>query len=73
VKRYWEIIAENLSNLLDAHRDNGKRFFVRSDEMLSAHETKSLGKRLAVVTRVRIPLGSLLLWKRGEQKYSICH
>jgi hypothetical protein len=55
VKRYWEIIADNLSKagwswgcisaidsdgqtiwIVDAHCDDGKRFVVRSDEMLSA-------------------------------------
>jgi hypothetical protein len=55
VKRYWEIIADNLSKaawswgwisavdsegrtiwIVDAHRDDGKRFVVRSDEMLAA-------------------------------------
>jgi hypothetical protein len=51
LKRYWEIIADNLSKagwswgcvsalnyegrtiwIVDAHRDNGKRFVVRADE-----------------------------------------
>jgi hypothetical protein len=55
VKRYWEIIADNLSKagwswgcvsalnpegqtiwIVDAHRDNGKRFVVRADEKLTA-------------------------------------
>ena len=55
VKRYWEIIADNLSQagwswgcvlaidsngrtiwIADAHRGDGKRFVVRSDEKLTA-------------------------------------
>jgi len=55
VKRYWEIIADNLSKagwslgwvsaldstgrtiwIADAHRDDGKRFVVRADELLTA-------------------------------------
>jgi hypothetical protein len=55
VKRYWEIIADNLSKagwtwgcvaavdregrtiwIVDAHRDDGKRFIARSDEKLTA-------------------------------------
>jgi hypothetical protein len=55
VKRYWEIIADNLSKagwslgwvsavesegrtiwIVDAHRDDGQRFVVRADEMLTA-------------------------------------
>jgi hypothetical protein len=55
VKRYWEIIADNLSKagwswgcvsaldsegrmiwIVDAHRDDGKRFVARSDEKLTA-------------------------------------
>jgi hypothetical protein len=55
VKRYWEIIADNLSKagfswgcvsamdregrtiwIVDTHRDNGKRFVVQSDEMVTA-------------------------------------
>ena len=55
MKRYWGIIADNLSKagwswgcvsaidsegrtiwIVDARRDDGKRFVVRSDEMLTA-------------------------------------
>jgi hypothetical protein len=55
VKRYWEIIADNLSKagwswgcvsaidsngrtiwIVDAHRDDGRRFIVRADEKLTA-------------------------------------
>jgi len=55
VKRYWEIIADNLKKagwslgyvsavdsqgqtiwIVDAHRDNGKRFVVHADEKLTA-------------------------------------
>jgi hypothetical protein len=55
VKRYWEIIADNLSKagwswgclsaldragrtiwIVDAHRDDGRRFVVRAREMLTA-------------------------------------
>ena len=55
VKRYWEIIADNLSKrgwslgwvsaldregrtiwIVDAHRDDGKRFVVHADEKLTA-------------------------------------
>src|SRR5262249_19852270 len=55
VRRYWEIIADNLSKagwslgwlaaldcegrtiwIFDAHRDDGKRFVVRADEILTA-------------------------------------
>jgi hypothetical protein len=55
VKRYWEMIADNLSKagwslgwvsavdsegrtiwIVDAHRDNGKRFIVTADEKLRA-------------------------------------
>jgi hypothetical protein len=55
VKRYWEIIADNLSKagwswgcvsavdsngrtiwIADAHCDNGKRFVVRAEELLTA-------------------------------------
>jgi hypothetical protein len=55
VKRYWEIIADNLSKagwswgcvsaldregrtiwIVDAHRDDGKRYVVRADEILTA-------------------------------------
>jgi hypothetical protein len=55
VKRYWEIIVDNLTKagwswgcvtavnregrtiwIVDAHRDDGKRFVVRSDERLAA-------------------------------------
>jgi hypothetical protein len=55
VKRYWEIIADNLKKrgwslgwvsavdsrgrtifVADAHRDDGKRFIVRADEILTA-------------------------------------
>jgi hypothetical protein len=55
VKRYWEIIADNLKRrgwslgwvsavdsqgrtiwIVDAHRDNGKRFVARADEKLTA-------------------------------------
>jgi hypothetical protein len=55
LKRYWEIIADNLSKsgwsvgcasaiesngrtiwIVDAHRDDGKRFVVRADEKLTA-------------------------------------
>ena len=54
-KKYWEIIADNLSKagwswgyvsaldcegrtiwIADAHRDDGKRFVVRADEILTA-------------------------------------
>ena len=68
MKRYWEIIADNLSKagwswgcvavvdregrtlwIVDAHRDNGKRFVVRSDEMLSAFlELERITHELAV-------------------------
>jgi hypothetical protein len=53
--RYWEIIADNLSNagwswgcvasvnrdrrtiwIVDAHRDDGQRFVVHADEVLTA-------------------------------------
>jgi hypothetical protein len=49
--KYWELISDKLSKagwvsavdsegrtlwIVDAHRDDGKRFVVRSDEMLSA-------------------------------------
>jgi hypothetical protein len=43
--KYWEIIADNLSNAgfswgcvsaIDAHRDDGRRFIVRADKLLSA-------------------------------------
>ena len=55
MKRYWEIIADNLSKadwswgcvsavdsrgrtiwIADAHRDDGKRYIVRADELLTA-------------------------------------
>jgi hypothetical protein len=55
MKRYWEIIADNLSKagwswgcvsavtrkgrtiwIVDAHRDDGKRFVVHADEKLTA-------------------------------------
>jgi hypothetical protein len=55
VKRYWEIVADNVSKagwslgyvsavdskrrtiwIADAHRDDGSRFVVRSDEKLTA-------------------------------------
>ncbi len=55
MKRYWEIIADNLKKagwslgyvsavdsqgqtiwIVDAHRDNGKRFVVHADEKLTA-------------------------------------
>jgi hypothetical protein len=55
VKRYWEIIADNLSKAgwswgyvsalncegrtiwtVDAHRDDGKRYVVHADEILTA-------------------------------------
>ena len=55
MKRYWEMIADNLHNagwslgwlsalddygrtiwIVDAHRDNGKRFVARADEKLTA-------------------------------------
>ena len=55
MKRYWEIVADNLSKagwsldrvsaidsegrtiwIVDAHRDDGRRFIVRADEILSA-------------------------------------
>jgi len=55
VKRYWEIIADDLKKagwslgwlsaidsegrtlwIVDAHRDDGKRFIARSDEKLTA-------------------------------------
>jgi hypothetical protein len=55
VKRYWEIIADNLSKagwrlgcvsaidssdqtiwIVDAHRNDGRRFIVHADEKLSA-------------------------------------
>ena len=54
MKRYWEIIADNLSKagwslgwvsaidsegrtiwIVDAHRDDGKRFVVRANEILT--------------------------------------
>jgi hypothetical protein len=45
--KHWEIIADNLSKagwtwggrtiwIADAHRDDGKRFIVRADELLAA-------------------------------------
>jgi len=35
--RIWEIIADNLKIwIVDAHRDDGKRFVVRGDEKLTA-------------------------------------
>jgi hypothetical protein len=44
--KYWEMIADNLSEagwswgcvsaIVDAHRDDGKRFVVRADEKLTA-------------------------------------
>jgi hypothetical protein len=55
LKRYWEIVADNLSKagwswgcasaidsngrtiwIVDAHRDDGKRFVARADEKLTA-------------------------------------
>jgi hypothetical protein len=55
VKRYWEIVADNLRKagwslgwvsavdcedriiwIVDAHRDNGKRFVARAEEKLTA-------------------------------------
>jgi hypothetical protein len=55
VKRYWELIADNISKggwswgcvsaldsqgrtiwIVDAHRDDGKHFVVRADEILTA-------------------------------------
>ena len=55
MKKYWEIIADNLSKqgwswgysnhidatgritfVVDAHRDGGRRYIVRSDELLTA-------------------------------------
>jgi len=68
VKRYWEIIADNLSKagwswgcvsaidsdgrtiwIVDAHRDDTKRFVVRSEEKLSAFlELERITHELAV-------------------------
>jgi hypothetical protein len=68
VKRYWEIIADKLSEAgwsldwvsvldshgrtlwnVDAHRDDGKRYVVRSEELLTAFlELERITHELAV-------------------------
>ena len=70
MKRYWEIIADNLSKagwswgcvsaldcegrtiwIVDAHRDDGKRYVVRTDELLTAFvELKSAIQRPKAIT-----------------------
>jgi len=65
VKRYWEIIADNLSKagwswgcvatvnahgltiwIVDAHRNNGKRFIKRAEEKLTAFVELELAARV---------------------------